>query len=46
LTLKDIAAEAAYYLYDEHNAYADVWGTVMVFSYLNSLEKLSINLKK
>lgn len=38
LTLKDIAAEGCYYMFDEHNAYADVWATLFAFCYLNELE--------
>ena len=35
LSLKDIAAEGCFIMYDEHNAYADVWGTVFAFTELN-----------
>lgn len=38
LTLKDVAAEGCYYMFNEHNAYADVWGTLHAFAYLNNLE--------
>lgn len=38
LTLKDIAAEGCYYIFDEHNAYADCWATLFAFCYLNELE--------
>ena len=38
LTLKDIAALDGYYLFDEHNAYADVWGTLHALCYLKSQE--------
>ena len=39
LTLKDVAAEGCYYMFNEHNAYADVWGTLYAFSHLNKLEQ-------
>ena len=31
LSLKDVAAESGYYMFNEHNAYADVWGTLHAF---------------
>lgn len=34
LSLKDVAAEGGYYLFNEHNAYADVWGTLYAFCFL------------
>lgn len=37
-TLKEIAKNACYQMFDEHNAYADVWGTFYAFCYLNDLE--------
>ena len=39
LTLKDIAAEGCYCIFDEHNAYADAWATLFAFCYLNELEE-------
>ena len=38
LRLSDIAAEGQYCIFNEHNAYADVWGTLYAFAYLNELE--------
>lgn len=38
LSLKDVAAEGGYYLFNEHNAYADVWGTLYAFCYLKERE--------
>lgn len=38
LTLRDVAAEGKYFMFNEHNAYADVWGTLYAFAYLNELE--------
>ena len=34
ISLKDIAALDGYYMFDEHNAYADVWGTLHALCYL------------
>ena len=31
LTVKDIAANDCFYMFNEHNAYADVWGTLHAF---------------
>lgn len=38
LSLKNVAAEGGYYMFNEHNAYADVWGTLHAFCYLKELE--------
>lgn len=38
LTLKDVAADSGYYMFNEHNAYADVWGTLHAFCYLKEKE--------
>lgn len=40
LTLKDVAQEDGYFIYNEHNAYADVWGLLHAFCYLNEKENL------
>ena len=42
LTLTDIAAESGYMLFNAHNAYADVWGTLNVFCYLQEIENENI----
>jgi DNA polymerase III epsilon subunit-like protein len=34
LSLKDVAVEGGYYMFNEHNAYADVWGTLYAFCFL------------
>ena len=34
ISLKDIAALDGYFLFDEHNAYADVWGTLHALCFL------------
>lgn len=34
ISLKDVAALDGYFLFDEHNAYADVWGTLHALCYL------------
>ena len=34
ISLRDIAALDGYYMFDEHNAYADVWGTLHALCYL------------
>ena len=39
LTVKDIAALDGFYIFNEHNAYADVWGTLHAFCYLNKLQE-------
>lgn len=39
LTLKDVAAEGCYYIFNEHNAYADVWGTLYAFVFLKEKEE-------
>ncbi len=38
LKLRDVAKEGGYILFNEHNAYADVWGTLYAFCFLNELE--------
>ena len=38
LTLKDVAAEDGYFMFNEHNAYADVWGLLHAFSFLKQKE--------
>ena len=38
LSLKDVAADGGYYMYNEHNAYSDVIGTLYAFCYLKELE--------
>lgn len=38
LSLKDVAAEGGYYTFNEHNAYADVWGTLHAFCFLKERE--------
>ena len=38
LTLADIAAEDGFFMYNEHNAYADVWGLLHAFCFLNKGE--------
>ena len=39
LTLADVAAEDAYFMFNEHNAYADVWGLLHAFAFLNKEEQ-------
>lgn len=39
LTLADIAAEDGYFMFNEHNAYADVWGLLHAFAFLNKEEQ-------
>ena len=39
LTLRDIAEEGCYYMFNEHNAYADVWGTFYAFCFLKDYEQ-------
>ena len=39
LALSDLATEAGYYIYNAHNAYADVWAEVAVFTYLKKIEE-------
>ena len=46
LTLKDVAAEGGYYIFNEHNAYADVWGTLHAFCYLKEKEDATIRSRK
>ena len=43
LSLQDVAAEGGYYMFDAHNAYADVWGTLYAFCYLNEIENGSVD---
>lgn len=43
LTLKDVAAEGCYYIFNEHNAYADVWGTLYAFVFLKEREESETN---
>lgn len=38
LTLKEVASEGGYFMFNEHNAYADVWGTLHAFCYLKEIE--------
>ena len=38
LSLKEVAADGGYYMFNEHNAYADVWGTLYAFCYLKEVE--------
>ena len=38
LGLADVAAEDGYFMFDAHNAYADVWGTLHAFCFLQNLE--------
>ena len=38
LTLGDLAAEDGYFVFNEHNAYADVWALLHAFCMLNRLE--------
>ena len=40
LSLKDVAADGGYYMFNEHNAYADVWGTLYAFCYLKERENI------
>ena len=39
LGLADIAAEDGYFMFNAHNAYADVWGTLHAFCFLQNLEQ-------
>ena len=39
LTLADVAAEDGYFMFNEHNAYADVWGLLHAFTFLNKEEQ-------
>ena len=38
LTLADVAAEDGYFMFNDHNAYADIWGLLHAFAFLNRLE--------
>ena len=38
LGLSDIAAEDGYFMFNAHNAYADVWGTLHAFCFLKNIE--------
>lgn len=40
LTLTDIAAEDGYFIFNEHNAYADVWALLHAFAFLNGKENI------
>lgn len=37
LGLADVAAENGYFMFNAHNAYADVWGTLHAFCFLQNL---------
>jgi DNA polymerase III epsilon subunit-like protein len=37
LGLADVAAEDGYFMFDAHNAYADVWGTLHAFCFLQNI---------
>ena len=39
LSLADVAAEDGYFMFNEHNAYADVWGLLHAFAFLNKEEE-------
>lgn len=39
IKLGDVAAEVGYAVLHEHNAYADAWGTVAVYSVLSKLQE-------
>lgn len=39
LGLADIAAEDGYFMFNAHNAYADVWGTLHAFCFLQNIEQ-------
>lgn len=39
LSLQDVSASCGYFLYNAHNAYADVVGTLFSFCYLNRMEE-------
>ena len=41
LSLKAVSLEGGYYMFNEHNAYADVWGTLYAFCRLKELENAS-----
>lgn len=41
LSLKNVAAEGGYYMFNEHNAYADVWGTLHAFCFLKERENIN-----
>jgi DNA polymerase III epsilon subunit-like protein len=43
LTLQEVAAEGGYYMFDAHNAYADVWGTLYAFCHLKEIENGSVD---
>ena len=38
LKLQNIAEDSGYYMFNAHNAYSDVWGTLHAFCYLKELE--------
>ena len=39
LTLADLAIEDGYFMFNNHNAYADVWGVLHAFAFLNKEEQ-------
>lgn len=39
LTLADVAAEDGFFMFNNHNAYADVWGLLHCFCFLNKEEQ-------
>lgn len=43
LTLKDVCEETGYYLHNAHNAFADAWGEVAVYTYLKKREEQEKN---
>ena len=45
LTLADIAIEDGYFMFNQHNAYADVWGLLHAFLFLNKQENKNTNEK-
>ena len=43
LSLQDVSADGGYCLFDAHNAYADVWGTLYAFCHLKEIENGTID---
>ena len=43
LTLQEVAAEGGYFMFDAHNAYADVWGTLYAFCHLKEIENGTVD---
>jgi DNA polymerase III epsilon subunit-like protein len=43
LTLQDVAQDSGYYMFNSHNAYADVWGTLHAFCFLKEIESGTTN---